>query len=334
MKSVTLAEFLALNEQLAAFNAAGIPLAGELWPAGSEPRQSLLSINAGVQQRIDEGLTLSQAIDAEPQLTAAYRSLLQAAIQGEGSVAAIAGPQHLAHSDERLAYSLRAALLYPLILLATAYVGLILGCLFLVPTLENLYAELHLPLGSGLRVLQALRVWLPYWVGFPPFLVALALLLDRRSSRLSRLAWLPGTKRVWFEQECSQFASTLAKLLSTGTTFNEALPIAAMVWRDATLARDAGLRNAEQLLAARLPPFLRWALWQSGPTMPRAEALQLAAKLYYESSERRCARLRIILPLAIGIFAGGGVTLLYGLALFVPFAELLHSVSTTPNVGS
>jgi general secretion pathway protein F len=342
MKTATLPDFIALNDQLAALAAAGLPLDADLTRAGTEPRQALQEINAAVSRRVAEGLTLQQALAAEATLTPTYRSLVQIALSSEDRDAALAGPQRMARAVDNSWHSLHMALVYPTIVCGLAYLGFILFCLFFVPKLAGFYESVQMQPGWGLRVLSGLRTSLPYWIAGPPLVIGLMFLLVRWKSRTTDgragssqwLGRLPGMSRVIFEQECSAFANTLANLLSVGTPLAEAMPLASGVLSDAALARDvstlavAGPQAGSNGLATRLPPFLRWALLQSEPTMPRERALRLAANVYFESAQRRGARLRVVLPIVASVVLGGSVTLLYGLALFVPVAQLLRAISS------
>jgi hypothetical protein len=74
-----------------------------------------------------------------------------------------------------------------------------------------------------------------------------------------------------------------------------------------------------------LPPLLRWAIWHSDEPTARAHALEIAARIYRQTAERRTERLRTLAPIVALVTVGGTLTLLYGLALFVPLVELLYT---------
>jgi hypothetical protein len=97
------------------------------------------------------------------------------------------------------------------------------------------------------------------------------------------------------------------------------------------LAEDVacGALPSESGRAASLfPPFLRWVLWHADETTGRSRALRIATRLYSEAADRRAERLRTLAPIVLLVCLGGTVTLLYGLALFAPFVELLRSLAT------
>ncbi|WP_425614070.1 type II secretion system F family protein [Anatilimnocola sp. NA78] len=349
MKPATLHDYLELSDQLAALAAADVPLAGGFDVSSSALQQSLAETNAGVARRMAEGQTLEQALGAEPNIPPGYRSLIEVALRSENRAAAFAEQTRTAQAVERSVDALQVASYYPLILGTLAYSGLIVLCLFLIPRLEQFYIDLQLTGGSGLSALRLLRDTLPVWAVAIPLLVLGSWLLLRRArfsragtARVARWTWVPGMTRILREQAWSSFAESTASLLKAGMPLNAALPLAADSLADRAAASDlkqlaselhAGEVPASSLhLTNSLPPFLRWALVQSEPTMPRVDALQLAAGLYYESAERRSERLRSLAPIIASLLLGGGVTLLYGLALFVPLAQLLQTVAAPHRI--
>jgi hypothetical protein len=81
-------------------------------------------------------------------------------------------------------------------------------------------------------------------------------------------------------------------------------------------------------VAQRFPPFLRWALWHAEATVGRERALRMAGRIYREAADRRIQRMRMAFPVVVLVILGGGATLLYGLALFVPVVELLRALAS------
>lgn len=338
MKPITLPDMIALNDRLVAMAAAEIPLDRVLVRSHTALETTLNDVNSAVSRRIEAGQTLEQSLAAEERVTPAYRLLLQVSAGSDDRGAALVGPQRLARSAENSSRILPRALIYPLIVCGLAYGGLILFCLYLVPALEQLYVNMHLPSGSALRLLSGMRATLPYWVAVPPVLVGLAIwLLQKQQSSTS---WLPGMQRVVLERKCSAFADTLANLLAAGLPFESALRLSTEASNDPIFSRGSSAtvaamtrqaHAATENSFAHLPPFLRWALFRSEPLMGRAGALRLAADLYFESAQRRIARLRIAMPIVLSVLLGGSVTLLYGLALFVPLAHLLRTIASGTN---
>jgi type II secretory pathway component PulF len=253
----------------------------------------------------------------------------------------------LAGSIDQTQYAFRAALVYPLIVCGMAYVGLVAFCLFFVPTLERVSLGLRIPVGSALQVLQMLREALPYWVAIPPAMllvwIAAACKARKRNGLSENLhvkarSWVPGMSRVVFQERCANYAETAVKLLDSGTALDESLKLAAESAGDPRLTSGTKtlveavsrgeLPSDQSAEAKQFPPFLRWALWHSEPTVGRARALQMAADIYRQSAQRRAEKLQWIVPVVLSAVIGGTATLLFGLALFLPVVQLLEELAS------
>jgi general secretion pathway protein F len=349
MDTTTLDDFVAWNDQLAALVQAGVPLDLGLGTSGTDLAESLKRINATVARRVDRGESLGEAIqDDEQAVPSSYRALVELGLSSGSLAAAIDGSNRVAESIDNSRYVVRSSFIYPLVVCFLAFVGLIVFCLFFVPKLESMYYSLRMRPGSGLRIMQFLRDTLVYWVAVLPLaLLMFVVWLWRaepngaasRGRRSGILAWLPGVAGAAFQERCASFAEALATLIENNTRFEEALPLAAQACGDAQL-----LKAARSLVAAsfqddqpttgdspaekQFPPFLRWALLHSDATTGRARALRMAGSIYRQSAGRREERFRIVVPLVVCALLGGGVTLLYGLSLFVPVVQLLRALAS------
>lgn len=346
MDTASVDDFQALNDHLAALVAAGVPL--DVGLSGEEPTAAaeLKRIGAIVSRRIHRGETLSEALDDDADVPPVYRSTMQLGLRSGDLTAALPGASQVAQSMDDSRRAVETSFVYPFIICALAYIGLIGFSRYLVPVLQSLYTSLKVAPGRGLHTLHAVSAAMPYWaIGVPILFVVLWLWWSRsRRTADSRLAmrgplrWLPGTSKILFQERCSRFADSLAELLAHETTLHEALPIAANLSGDARLlagaqaiagaAPTAALPPFDGEAALLFPPFLRWSIWQAEATTGRVRALSIAARLYRESAERRAERQRTLLPIAVVVLIGGTVTLLYGLALFVPLTELIRTIAT------
>jgi type II secretory pathway component PulF len=347
MPAASLDDFMALNDQLAALQRAGVPLDVGLGGANADLTASLERINAAVARRVSQGASLEQALESEEiALPGAYRCLVRVGMQSGDFGSALGGFQKLARSVDDSRHAIRLSLLYPLIVCCAAYAGLVGFCLYFVPPLESLYRSLWLTPGVGLSVLLRLRDALPYWVGILPAVLVLWFVwrLSRRTTGANRagadsglLAWLPAMSHAIYLQRCANFADALATLLESGMPLPAALRLAAGAAGETELragveemtssARpDAALRM-DSAAARRFPPFLRWAIFQSEATTGRDRALRMAARLYRDHAQRDVERVKIVAPLVACVVLGGGVTLLYGLALFVPIIDMFRQLA-------
>jgi general secretion pathway protein F len=351
METASLDDFLALNVQLAALVEAGVPLDVGLSQRQISAAKELEQINATVIRRVKRGESLTEALEGdERDVPAAYRSVLQFGLHTKNVSAALEGSNRVAESVEDSRFAFENAILYPLVVCVLAYFGLVGFCLYLVPTLAEMYISLGVPPGPGFRVLNGFREALPYWVAIPP-IVLLAIgawWMRSNSQRAARgiasnkiLRWLPGASKILFQERCARFAASLSALLDNCVPLPKALLISGDASGDADLTFGAkALAAAEQEgrphsddspVAQRFPPFMRWAIWHSDATAGRARALEIAARVYHEAAGRRAQRLNTLAPMAVLVLVGGTVTLLYALALFVPVVELLCTLARAPS---
>jgi type II secretory pathway component PulF len=347
MSTASLDDLTAFNEQLAALLDAGVKLDVGLGTVGVSADRSLERINSTVARRVARGESLTEALDSDDDdIPPSYRSLTQFGLATGSLPEGLDESNRLAESVDESRFALESAFIYPLIVCCVAYFGLIGMCLFLLPTWESMYESLRVPPGTGVRFLRVVRDAMPLWGTALPILLLLFFMWrfghrsrrDRGGTETSGLlSRLPGTSQTMFQQRCARFAASLVDMLRHGTPLDAALEIAADGSGDASLRQGArsladGVRSgrlpSEDSRAAKLfPPFLRWALWRSEGTTGRERALQIAATLYRDMASRRAERLRTLAPIVILVLVGGTVTLLYGLALFVPFVELLHAIA-------
>lgn len=347
MDTASLDNYQALNEQLAALVEAGVPLDITLGPAHQSAAQALARIDSTIVRRVHRGESLSDALDDDDQdVPASYRSLIQLGILTGNPAAALDGSNRVAASVDSTRDAWRAAITYPVIVIILAYFGLIGLCLYFVPTLQNMYESLRIPPGAGLHVLETLRDTRAIWIPVLPILLVVFVAWRIRAARRRREAgvvggglagWWPGVSKTLFQERCARFAESLADLLASGVALDQALRDAADGCGDARLR--AGARsladevqagqfpNDDSAAARQFPPFLRWAIWRSEAVTGRERALRIAARTYRETADRRTQKLRVVAPVVALVLLGGTVTLLYGLALFVPVVELLRALA-------
>jgi type II secretory pathway component PulF len=348
MSTAALDDFMALNDQIAALVLADVPLSLNLGRSKAETIDALTKINAAVARRVGQGMSLAQAIDTEDEtITPSYRTVVRLGLEGEDLSAGLRDAGRTAESSESAWYAVRFSGIYPAIICGLAYAGLVTFTLLLAPRLEYMYSDMGLERGLGLFIVRALQRTFPFWVAIPPLILVFVLIWSRLQSRRGTvgdraaklLAWLPGTSRAIFHQQCANFAEALAQLLESGTSLGEGLRIAAGAFNNAPLEHElralgsttpqGAMLSENRAISNRMPPFLRWALWRSEPAIDRPRALSMAGNLYRESARRRLDRVQLLAPVITCVVIGGGVTLLYGLTLFVPLVQMLKGLASS-----
>ena len=345
MAAATLDDFMALNDQIAALVEAGVPIDVGLGKSRNNVSEALSQINALIARRVSQGQSLLDAVHDEPSLPGRYRSAVLTGLRSENLSVAISTWTRLGASIDSSWHAVRTSLRYPLVLCAIVYVGVIGLCLFLVPRFEHFFDSLGMQAGLVLQLLQAVRDSLPIWIAVPPVLLLVLYFWQQRNSSselttsqaAQRLSWLPGMKTSLFQQRCANFAELVATLLDSGVPLQESLRLAAASCGDRKLADGArmladtlerGQPGIDCNSADVFPPFLRWALLESSGTAGTSRALRMAADVYQGSASRRISRLQLFAPVVACVVIGGGVTLLYGLALFVPISDMLTKLGS------
>jgi general secretion pathway protein F len=347
MDQVTLDDFRAWNDQLSALAQAGVPLDVGIASSDADLAERLKTMATTVARRVNRGESLVEALeDDDPHMPAAYRSLAQLVLHSGNPDAALEGATRVAEAIDDSRYSFRAAFIYPLILCGFASVGLLIYCRSFVPSLAGIYQSLRLTPSTGLRALETLQQLQPYWIVIPLLLLFAGLAWRWRAASQHSVSathagiasWIPFVSRTLYYEQCATFADSLAALLERGTAFEDSLRVAADSCHNARLADAARMQpasTAEQSTsinaAAQFPPFLRWALLDSEPNFDRPRALRMAAELYHDTALRRREQFRVVAPIVVCVVIGGGVTLLYGLSLFVPMVELLRTLALPPH---
>jgi type IV pilus assembly protein PilC len=340
MSQADLPRFLDLSDQLVALVKAGVSVQLGLPPRPSAAAIACEHIGSLVVRRVGEGASLGEAL-ADSAVPHEYRSVVQLALAGGNLPAALAGARNIAQERDETRHAIRAALRYPLLICTLAYAGLILFCLTFVPKLETMYESMGIRRGWGLALAQLLGETLPYWVLIPPVVLVLVVLWLRWTTTVGgatrSFAWIPGMAKLAADQELARFAATLAGHLEAGAPLPAALQSVAAVW-DSDACQQATLQLATELARGQvpndqtfpmqhMPPLLRWAICHADDALGRSRALRMASEHYRDAAERRTSRLRVLAPVVTCAVIGGGVTLLYALALFIPVAQMIQGLA-------
>lgn len=334
MGDVSLEEVLALNEELAALDAAGFPV--DLGDSGQSTAEKLAAINASLILRTSLGQSVNQALADDDQLPTVYRYAVLTGLESQQMALALDGVSRQPFAWVDLRQTVGRAFLQPLILLALAYCGFIFLCLWYSPALEAVYAQVQEQPNLGLRILMFFREWLPVWGPVLPVLIGVGIYLCTSRGRAQRPR-LAGSQGYLQTVANAIFAEQLASLLAAGVPFADSVRTAGNASGDsaimrasevvATHKRDEPLRAAEAEQLVAFLPRLRWALTGDLAGEPLPELLQLIAAMYRQKGERQSAAWRTALPTVVGALVGGVILLLFCLSMFGPYIGLLRDLA-------
>jgi len=220
----------------------------------------------------------------------------------------------------------------------------VLFLLHVAPQIQEAYDSFRVPrhalLSWFVRLGETAGTWGPIVPLVLLLLVALwwwqsgrAILVDPRRAAWT-LGWLPWIGKMITWSRGAMFAEVFALLLEHDVPLDEALTLAAKATGDAGTIRTAGnlaqaIQRGEPVSAqmAGLPPILGWLLTCQPEQGLLLSAARHAADSYGWRARYQADLVRLMLPVLLTAIVAGTVTLLYAAALFVPWANLLRSLS-------
>jgi general secretion pathway protein F len=322
--------------QLATLVGAGVPVADALADAAAQGgHPALVAALTTAHARVCEGVPLADALATTSGVFQPFYTDLVRAGEATGALAAVLG--RLADHGERVAAvraELRAALTYPVVMLAATGAVLTVMLVWVVPQVTQLFADsgARLPLPTRILVAVATAVRYGWWLALLGALAAgLAARrvlatpagLARRDALLLRLPIVgPLVRRA----AQARVARTLATLLAGGVPLEAALAIAApaagnrVVGASVSAVREA-VRQGEPLAPAlaatgAFPPLLVRLAAVGERSGGLGDALARAA----DAEERAVAA---ALATATGLIEPGLILVMGGAVLALVAAVLL-----------
>jgi type II secretory pathway component PulF len=335
MSSPSLEEVLALNEELAALDEAGIPI--ELGDSNRPTNESLAKINSSLALRTSLGQPVDTALVEDAELPMIYRYAMLTGLEANQPSLTLDGVSWQPAAWKDFHRTLGRALLQPLILVVLAYFGFIFLCLWFAPMLAEMYEQVQQEPNIGVRILMFCRRWMSVWVPLVPLLLAVGIFLWNSPRKVVR-PHLLASRHYLRTVTNAVFAEQLASLLTSGVPFAESVRTAANASGDpdlmaagavvATHERGTPLPAAVAQKLAVFPPLLRWALTQDlgGESLP--DMLRFIGETYRQSAERKASIWQVALPTFLGALIGGLILLAFSLSMFGPYIGLLYDLAS------
>lgn len=339
---------IALNREIAALVRAGVPLERGLVRAG-EADAAHGPLAQRLASRLSSGESLAAALDAErAHVPSAYRAVVAAGLRSGRLPEALETVASLAESMQSFRRGLALSAVYPLFVVALAYLLFVWFIVQGVPVFAEMSETMRLPESEILDGLLWLRGGVALWGWLLPLagaaLLAGGLVIGRMRSRGwldltgGLVRWVPGAGRVVTELRRGWFCQLLAGLLEHGVPLPEALDLSGDAMSDDRI-QHASRRLADALrtgesLQSRLPmerefsPLIRWMIAADDAALPMA--LRRAAEVQLFRARRLADWLHTVLPVAAVVLIGGGAVLVYCLAIFLPLTSLLHQLTIEP----
>jgi general secretion pathway protein F len=341
--SITHDQFVALCDEMAALARAGVPLEKGLVALAEDLPGRLGTFTREMGQRLEQGANFERVLDeANGSVPPAFRAVIVAGLRsGRLAVAleGVAGTLRRAGELRRLTW---LSLVYPLFVLALAYVLFVFTAGNWATSIWPAYERFQLGPNAPLDFVARLGRTAGTWAVWPPLVLGLVVagcwLRSRRvrwSSRGGRLGRWPTPGKLLQLGRLATFADVLSLLVRERVPLAQAVPLAGDASGDARLA--AGARELSQRLmrgespdklvaaAGAIPPLLAWRIAAGSQRGDLASLLQRAAAGYRRKAQRTYDTLTLSLPLLLTATIGGSAVLLYALSVVVPWAiTLLH----------
>jgi general secretion pathway protein F len=343
---MTLDDLTALNDEIAALVRAGVPLESGLAELGGDMPGRLGQFAATLAERTARGESLAQAIGGDAgQLPPAYRAVVEAGVRAGRLPAAL---EAVAASVRRLSETQRTAVIaatYPLLVVLAAWCALVFFACVLAPQLAAAFVAFGVPAQRFFTTLawagQSAWLWGPI---VPLAIIVLLTAWWWACTRTTTIegGWanrffgrVPWMGRMLRYSRTATFLEILTLLVENQTPLPEAVTLAAEASGDPPTLQ-AGRQWAAALTSGQtlpvsgdrvFPPLIHWLLAAAGRDGALLPALRHAAAAYHRRAQQQSDLLRMFLPTILIVTVAGGATVLYALALFLPYVSMLYTLS-------
>ncbi len=236
-QKVSLEECYLFTRQLHVLQKSGVPLLSSLHALQTQlPAGTLKTTLHAVRRDLQEGRTFSQALGRHPQVfTAVFLGLVRVGEAGGLLDEVLQQLARLFEWEMELRNRIRDALQYPIIVLSTLSIALLIMTVFVLPRFGQMFSSFRIQLPLQTRLLVALSTFLSHYGWLLAFLAcavgaAWGWYVRTEAGRLRWHTWqlrLPVVGPVLLQLAMSRFARVTAALHHNGVPILETLTLAA-----------------------------------------------------------------------------------------------------------
>lgn len=341
--TITIDQWIALNEEIISLARAGVPLDSGLTALAREMPGRLQGLAQDFSQRLEAGATLTDVLGATGSFPPLYRAMVEAGIRTGNLAAALEGLSATLRRARELRRALWAGAVYPAMVLAAWYAFSIFFLLQLWPGMASARAYFEVAPNRGTAVLDWLRDTLPWWGPIIPAVLILCGFLGRLGAfRLRRdnpiATRLIPSATLATSGSLAVYTDLLALLIEHNVPLPEAIELSGRASGDRSLELDSQefakqLRGGENHPQgfSNVPGWIRWLLMAHLPSHQLVKALRQLSGSYHRRAEHAAQWFSIYLPVFISAGVGGMLVLIYALMALGPWYQLLWQISQNPG---
>lgn len=344
-KRIPAAERAIATRQLATLVGAGIPLVEALTALVRQIEHSYLKTVMGqVRERVNEGASLADALEASQEFDNLYVSMIRAGEASGGLAAVLVRVADYLEDTVRLKNKVGSILVYPLFMLLFTTIVVATLVTVVLPQITSLLASLNQELPFYTRwIMNGSEFTRSWWWAMALGLVALFVVFRAIiATESGRSGWdklvlrLPVIGRITRVVAIARFTRTLATLLSSGVGIIQALDISRNVANNTVIAKVIDLARTQVLEGAALavplrnsgefPPLVTTMVEVGERSGELEPMLDKVAQTYDEQVETTVSGLTALLePLLILVMVG--IVLVIILATLMPLLQITNSLN-------
>jgi general secretion pathway protein F len=294
------ADLLTFTTELSALLGAGLPLDRSLNILATVGEESMTTVVESVLASIREGKSFSEALSRHPKVfPSLYVNMVRAGEAGGVVDVVLEKLGEFQESTKELRDHIFSAMIYPVILLVTGGLSVILLLTFVLPRFSVIFAEMgtSLPLPTQILLAISAAAQSYWWLGL--IVIIGGVFAFRASTRTpAGTLWWDGLKLKLFRDvieklETARFCRTLGTLLRSGVSLLQALKNSRDVVTNSVMASaletvskgaKEGRGIATPLAAAKVFPPLALSMIQVGEETGQLDAMLLKVAATYERS--------------------------------------------------
>ena len=343
--SVKIRDIVVFTRQFSTMVNAGLPLVQALDILAKQmENKTLSSITRQVMFDVESGYTLADSMAKHPRaFTTLYTNMVAAGEAGGILDVILNRLASFLEKNDKLIRKVKGAMIYPSSILAVAVGAIAILLIFVIPTFEDMFASVGVPLPFPTRIVIGMSKGLQsYWWAIIGFFVGAYFMLKRYyASPNGKLAIdklllkLPILGDVLRKSSVSRFTRTLGTLIASGVSILEGLEITARtagnrVVQDAIMASRASIAGGETIAAPLsksgvFPPMVISMISVGESTGGLDEMLSKIADFYDDEVDAAVGGLLSLLEPVMIVFLGiavGGMIM----AMYLPIFDMVNAV--------